>query len=90
MNTIDKHTAFLTALANKTTVLQRCQRLTVEQKFPPYFRTFVAMGSKMEKPELAELDTLAEEHSLLMNPFRTPEGVSAITFVDMAEKRNDR
>lgn len=87
MNTIDKHTALLKALADKTTLLQRCQRFTCEQKFPPYFRTFIAMGSKMEKKELDELDALAEEHALLCNPFRTPDGVSAITFVDYDEKR---
>lgn len=87
MNTIDKHVALVKALADKTTLLQRCQRFTVEQKFAPYFRTFVAMGSKMERDELNQLDDLATEHGLLCNPFRTPEGVSAITFVDMDEKR---
>lgn len=87
MNTFAKHVALVKALADKTTLLQRCQRFTVEQKFAPYFRTFVAMGSKMERDELNQLDDLATEHGLLCNPFRTPEGVSAITFVDMDEKR---
>lgn len=87
MNTIDKHTALMNALTQRTTLLQRCQRVTIEQKFQPYFRTFVAMGSKMERQELNDLEDIATEHGLLCNPFRTPEGVSAITFVDMDEKR---
>ena len=87
MNTIDKHTALLKALADKTTLLQRCQRFTCEQKFAPYFRTFVAMDQPMDKAELDSIEHLATELALDMNAFKAGGKVSAITFVDYDEKR---
>lgn len=86
MNTIDKHTAVMTALAERTTLLQRCKRINIEQKYPPYFRTFVAVQQQMETTELRAIEDIATEHGLISNPFRTGMVVSAITLVDMDEK----
>ncbi len=90
MQTSVKHTALITALAARTTLLQKMQRLTVEQKNPPHFRTFVAVGREMTKDELDTIEAIATEHLLDCNPFRAGGKVSTITFVDMDERREDR
>lgn len=86
MESIAKHTALLTALSTKTTVTQRCKRINVEQKYPPFFRTFIAMQCTMERAELDAIEDIAQEHGLQSNPFRSGGLVSAITFTDTEER----
>lgn len=87
MNTIDKHVELMKQLGEHTTVLQRCERVSIEQKFKPYFRTFIAMGQKMDAAELQKLADLAESLTMDFNPFKAGGVVSTMTFADMDEKR---
>lgn len=86
MHTIDKHTALMAALTENTTLLQTCQRISIEQKYPPYFRTYIAVGKPMSKEELRKVEDLAEGVTLHANAFHAGSNVNAITFVDMDEK----
>lgn len=90
MNTMDKHLALMGALGEKTTLLQTCKRVNIEQKYPPYFRTFVAVQRDMTKDELRAIEDIAEQHTLNANAFRAGTTISAITFTDMDESMNDR
>jgi hypothetical protein len=85
MGTIDKHISLQQALATETTLLARAKRINIEQKYPPHFRTFVAIGASMTKEELRAIEDIAERHSLLCNPFRTAHVVTSITFADSEE-----
>ncbi len=90
MNTIDKHTALIGTLAAKTNVLARAQRISIEMKYPPTYRTFVLVDAPMTAEDLANIDTIATEHGCDTNAFKAGGKVSTITFVDMDEKRSDR
>jgi hypothetical protein len=87
MNTIDKHLALQVALSSRTTLMSRAKRINTEQKYPPHFRTFIAIGAPMSKDELRSIEDIAEEHGLLCNPFRTADVVTSITFADTEEGR---
>jgi len=86
MHPIEKHTALLKELMEKTSLLQTCQRVSIEQKFPPFFRTYVAIGSPMDKAKVREIEDIAESLTLHANPFYAGPNVNAITFTDMDEQ----
>jgi hypothetical protein len=87
MGTIDKHLALQQALSKDTTLMARAKRINTEQKYPPHFRTFIAIGAPMTKDELRQIEDIAEAHGLLCNPFRTADVVTSITFADTEEGR---
>ena len=86
MHTVDKHMSLLRELSVKTTVLQLCERIQIEQKRPPHFRTYVAIGRDMEVDDVREVEDLAESLTLTANVFRVGNRVNAITFVDVDEQ----
>lgn len=87
MHTIDKHTALMKALAERCTVLQTCKRINIEQKYPPHYRTFIAIQATMSREDLNKLEDIATEHLLECNVFKAGGMVSTVTFVDMDERR---
>lgn len=85
MERIEKHLFFVKALNEKTDVVIRAARVTIEQKFAPYYRTFVLIDRAMSREDLNKIEDLATEHALNTNPFRAGSNVTSITFTDMDE-----
>lgn len=88
MDTIDKHVVLMKTLAEKTTLLQVADRINIEQKRPPHFRTYVGIGKTMTKEAIRQVEDIADELTLTANVFRVADRVSAITFVDVDEQPN--
>jgi hypothetical protein len=86
MTTMDKHIELLKALAEKTTLLQQVQRINIEQKRAPHFRTYCAVGKPMTTEATRAIEDLAEGLTLTANVFRAGGQVNAITFVDFDEQ----
>lgn len=89
MNTIDKHTALVQELAAKTTLLNRAERISIEQKHKPYFRTFIACGFEMSKEDVRKVEDIAEALTLHCNPHFAGGKLSSMSFTDMDEKQPD-
>lgn len=87
MNTIDKHTVLIKDLAEKTTLLQQAERISIEQKHKPWFRTFIACGFAMSKEEVRKVEDVAEALTLHCNPHYAGGKLSSISFTDMDEKQ---
>lgn len=89
MDTMDKHVALIGALSKRTTLLQLAERVNIESKRPPHFRTFVSVGKDLTKEATREIEDIAEEHALTANVFRVGGRVNAVTFVDLDELARD-
>lgn len=86
MSTLDKHLEFVKALHNASPIVAASGRISIEQKFHPYFRTFILIGRAMEREELNKVEDIATTHGLNANPFRAGSEVTSITFTDTQEQ----
>lgn len=85
MSHVAKHLELVKVLSEKTDIIERAGRISIEQKFPPFYRTFVLIGRTMDRDTLNNIDDLAAAHGMNCNPFRSGADVTSITFTDVAE-----
>jgi len=85
-----KHLQLLDTIGSESSILDYAERVTLERKYPPFYRTYIAFHTGPDKELVSSLDEIAVSLALDCNVFRTGGKVTSITFVDADEHRQSR